>query len=105
MSELWGPIDASEWRTVPAISGRVATRADVESGMAAFYIEGPSSSHPMQLPCCAIQNIEDGSQLQVIAIQAEACPEIVVGVRYLGGGNGVCTLAALDLLPGGFGND
>jgi hypothetical protein len=105
MSELWGPIDASEWRTVPAISGRVATHADVESGFAAFYIEGPSSSHPIQLPCCAIQKSEDGSRLKVIAIQAEACPEIFVGVRYLDGGNGVCTLAELDLLPGGFGDD
>jgi hypothetical protein len=46
--------------------------------------------------------MEDGSRVNVVAIQAETCEQVIVGVRYLDGGNGVCTLAELELLAGEF---
>jgi hypothetical protein len=97
MKDLWGPIDASEWHEVPALSGRVATEEDVRRGTAAFFIEGESTPHPMPLPFCAIQTLEDGQRVRVVVIQAEACSGVIVGVRYLNGGNGVCTLEELEL--------
>jgi hypothetical protein len=57
----------------------------------------------MHLPCCAIQSLEDGSRQPVVVIQAEfANQDTILGVRPLTGGNGICTIAEVRLLPAGF---
>jgi hypothetical protein len=57
----------------------------------------------MELPCCAIQHLDSGEALPVIVIQAERIPAgIMLGVRLLAGGNGVCMLSEVELLPLGF---
>jgi hypothetical protein len=105
MDNLWGPISANEWRNVPCVSGRPATEADVVAGAAVFYVPTGSAAATMQLPCCAILLQEDGSEQQVIVIQAELAPGrdcSVLGVRPLSGGNVVCTMSEVTLLPSGF---
>ena len=103
MTDLWGPISASEWRSTPCVIGRPATEADVASGSAVFFIQGDSAAASMHLPCCAIQSLEDGSEQQVVVIQAElANQDTILGVRPLSGGNGICTIADARLLPAGF---
>jgi len=105
MAELWGPITASEWRSVPCTVGRPPSEADVAAGSAVFYVQGDSAAAPMRLPSCAIQSLEDGSEQPVVIIQAELAQDgIVFGVRPLSGGNGVCTAAEVRLLPAGFGS-
>ncbi len=103
MTDLWGPISANEWRSTPCVIGRPATEADVAAGSAVFYVQGDSFASPMHLPCCAIQSLEDGSEQPVVVIQAElANQDTVLGVRPLAGGNGICTVAEVRLLPAGF---
>ena len=105
MTELWGPISVSEWRSTPCIVGRPATEADVAAGSAVFYVPGESAAAPMSLPCCAIQSLEDGSEQPIVIVQAElASHGTILGVRPLSGGNGICMAAEVRLLPAGFGS-
>jgi hypothetical protein len=104
MSELWGPISASDWRSTPHIAGRPATEADVATGAAVFYVPGESAAASMSLPCCAYQRLEDGSEQPVVVIQAEIAPHgTILGVRPLTGGNGICMATEVRLLADGFG--
>jgi hypothetical protein len=103
MTDLWGPISATEWRTVPCVTGRPATEADVATGAAVFYVQGASTAAPMELPCCAIQPLENGAEEPVVIIQAEVLPQgTTFGVRPLAGGNGMCLATEVRLLPTGF---
>jgi hypothetical protein len=104
MTDLWGPISASEWHSTPCVVGGPATEADVSAGSAVFCVPGDSASAPMSLPCCAIQLLEDGSEQPVIIVQAELAPHgTILGVRPLSGGNGICMATEVRLLPSGFG--
>ena len=38
MNDLWGSIEATQWREVPFITARVATGADIASGATFFII-------------------------------------------------------------------
>jgi len=103
MTAIWGPISASEWRNTPCIVGRPANESDVVAGSAVFYVPGNSAAAPMDLPCCAIQSLEDGSEQPVVIVQAELAPHgIVLGVRPLSGGNGICMATEVRLLSAGF---
>jgi hypothetical protein len=102
---LWGPIDVKKWRDIPCVSGRLATEQDVKEGKAAFYLGGNRSElKPIKisLPACAIQHdAKSNKDIPVILIQAEETPKIkVIGIRFLSGGNGVCTLEELQILKG-----
>jgi len=103
MDSLWGRLEKAAWASVPHVSGRAAREADVAEGRAVFYVPGGSEPADLQLPCCAIQHLESGVSEPVVIIQGEHGPSgIVLGVRPLAGGNGVCMLSEVDLLPGGF---
>ena len=56
MTDLWGPIQASDWRNTPCVVGRPATEDDVAAGNAVFYVPGDSAAASMTLPCCAVQS-------------------------------------------------
>ena len=99
--KLWGPIDMKSWKSTPCISGRVASETDVKEGRAAFYIEGERSTLkpiPLSLPACAVLH-DEKKETPIILIQAEETPKSkTIGFRFLGGGNGVCTLEELEIL-------
>ena len=104
MTKLWGPIAETDWANVPCTAGRRATEADVLAGAAVFYVQGESTPAAIELPCCAMQLLEDGSEQPVVVIQAELAPYGVnLGIRPVAGGNGICTLEEVRLLPDGFG--
>ena len=66
-----------------------------------FYVQGFSEPADMELPRAAIQHLKDGSTQPVIVIQAERSPSgIVLGVRPLGGGNGVCMEHEVEYVSG-----
>ena len=96
---MWEKIELSEWKSIPCIMGRSATEADISAGIAVFAI--PSGSEPVdvQLPLAAIQiDSDSGSRTPCIAIQIEQSPDgAFVGVRYLGGGNGVGAVDEFEL--------
>lgn len=99
--KLWGPIDMRSWKTTLCVSGRIATERDVKEGKATFYIEGDRATLKpiaLSLPACAILR-EEKKETPVIVMQAEETPRSkTVGVRFLTGGNGVCTLEELEIL-------
>lgn len=96
---MWEKIDLDKWRETPCVSGRVATEEDIKNGHAVFAI--PSGSHPyeIQLPLCAVQlNEETQQRTPCIAIQIEETEnKIIIGVRYLAGGNGIGTSEDIEL--------
>ncbi|MEO3429256.1 hypothetical protein AAFN88_10395 [Pelagibius sp. CAU 1746] len=97
--DLWGKIDVTKWQSLPHIAGRAATEKDVQDGRAVFVV--PSGSKPVNigLPFWALQISDRNEKTPVIAIQAEEVDgEVIVGIRYLDGGNGVCTLSELRTL-------
>lgn len=100
---LWGPVDMHQWKDTPCISGRLATEQDIKEGKAVFYLDGDRSElKPIQisLPACAIwHDSESKKATPVILVQAEETPKVkAIGFRFLSGGNGVCTLAELEIL-------
>jgi len=102
---LWGPIDMAKWRDTPCISGRLGDEKDVKEGRAVFYISGDRAElKPIKisLPACAIWNDSQSKKATpVILVQAEETPKMkAVGFRFLSGGNGVCTIAELEILKG-----
>ena len=103
MAELWGPIDVAAWKAVPCVSGRLATEDDVRAGRAVFYIHAgigaTVGATPVPIPCRAFQ-IQSTEEVPVIVIQAESVDgKTAVGIRYLAGGNGVCLLEELRVVP------
>ena len=103
MDTLWARVEETEWASVPHVSGRPATETDIAQGRAVFFVPGESEPADLMVPCCAIQHLESGESEPVVIIQAEQTPSgVLVGVRPLSGGNGVCMLSEVELLPGGF---
>jgi len=99
MKDMWGPIDPTRWRDTPATIGRCATEEDVQAGRAVFFVDGGSEPVEIALPSAAIQCLEDGTEQRVVIIQAERLDSgVVLGVRPLAGGNGVCTEQEVDML-------
>jgi hypothetical protein len=100
MDDLWRALKPSDWQTAQAVSGRIATEADVKNGCAVFYIPSGSVPHRIALPACAIHHdVVTGRAEAVVVIQAEAGDgQIIVGVRPLEGGNMICTLPELEFV-------
>ena len=98
--ELWGSINLDTWKDTPCISNCVANENDIANGIAVFSVPSGSRTFDIKLPRCVIQTEEDtGKKIPAIAIQAEEVgDDVYVGVRYLDGGNGACTLPEIELL-------
>lgn len=102
MNDLWGSIEATQWREVPFITARVATGADIASGATFFIIQGEPEPESIALPICTIQRLEDGSTEAVIIIQAEKTShDVYLGVRPLVGGNAICIIKEVKFVPAG----
>jgi hypothetical protein len=103
MNELWSEFSEEDWASVTAVNDRVATESDVKAGAAGFYINEGSAPYSLDLPCQAYQVLDDDTEVKVVIIQAEEIPDgIIVGVRYLNGGNGLCNLSEVRLCPLGW---
>ena len=101
--DLWGPVDITRWREVPVVAGRLAREEDAKAGRAVFFLENPTNPvatpYALTLPSCAILTDEGGSQSPVVIIQAEALTDrVTLGYRAVDGGNGICTLAEVEIL-------
>ena len=100
--EVWRPIDVDQWMHILVTTDRVADIDDIKAGRAVFQLRDPKEigAEPisMALPCCAILK-EGKSEKPVIIIQAEkAGDKTYIGFRDLRGGNGICSIAEVELL-------
>lgn len=95
-------LDIAHWKALPHIQGRLATQDDVRAGLAVFYIaDGRDAAEPatLNLPVCGMQRQEEGTTLPVVVVQAERFKgDTILGVLYLNGGKGMCTLEEMELL-------
>ena len=102
MDDLWGAVDVERWQDTPCLCGRVAVEQDVKDGRAVFYIQDAEEIGvvpvDIRLPRCAIFS-EDGQSIPIMIIQSERLNDKhTVGYRPLSGGNGICTIAEVELL-------
>jgi len=102
MDKLWGKIDLERWQETPCLRGRVAVEQDVKDGRAVFYIQDAEELGvvfvDIGLPRCAIFS-EDSREIPVVIIQSERLGEKhTIGYRSLDCGNGICTIAEVELL-------
>ena len=97
MTDVWGPLSASDWQTAPTMSGRTATESDVHAGRAVFYTSPAGAVHSMRLPVCAIHHdVDNGKATPVVVIKVEVGPnQIIAGARLIEGGKMVFRLREL----------
>jgi hypothetical protein len=102
INDVWGPLDIRNWSQTPCIKDRLATKDDVDAGMAVFYINNPSAMMPLKvkLPACAIHTDQDTrAETPVVMIQAEKFQgQKLIGYRFLDGGNGIGLLSEFTVL-------
>lgn len=101
--DLWGPIEIDNWKSIQHISGQLAVEQDVKEGRAVFHIDSQGGTlKPLDIviPSLAYQiDQETGEKVLVVLIQGELVDDQqVVGVRYIDGGNGVCTLPEIEFI-------
>ena len=103
MMDAFEDFDPVNWRVTPCTAGRVATDDDVENGRAVFCLEGQSEPASLTVPSCAFQLTHTGEEVPVVVIQAESTNgSVLLGVRYLFGGFGICPIEEARLLPEGW---
>jgi hypothetical protein len=96
-------IDLKNWTDIPHVTGRVATESDVNSGAATFLIDGQGQEHKplnIQIPALAFQtDMDTKEKTPVVVIQGEQVGEQqVVGIKYLDGSDGVCTIGEMEFV-------
>jgi hypothetical protein len=102
-TQIMNKIDLENWTDTPHVSGRLATESDVNSGAATFVIDGQGEEHKplnIQIPALAFQiDLDTKEKTPVILIQGELVGEQqIVGIKYLDGTDGVCTLSELEFV-------
>ncbi|UJH68811.1 hypothetical protein [Allomuricauda sp. SCSIO 65647] len=96
-------IDLKNWTDTPHVVGRLATESDVNSGAATFVIDGQGQEHKpldIRIPSLAFHvDVDTKEKTPVVVIQGEQVGEQkVVGIKYLDGSDGVCTLGELEFV-------
>lgn len=74
--------DINSWKTIPAISGKIATESDAKNGLAVFCLKNVGDEHKVaeiELPKLAyLTKEEDNSKELVVIIQAESIEKGIV---------------------------
>ena len=100
---LWGRIDIEDWQKTPCLRGRTAVEQDVKDGRAVFYLENAGEIGAVyvdiDLPHCAVIHA-DQRHIPAVVIQSErADSKHYIGYRPMTGGNGLCLLSEVELVP------
>lgn len=96
-------IDLENWTNILHVSGRLATELDIDSGAATFVIDRQGLEHKplkIKIPSLAFHvDVDTKEKTPVVVIQGEQVGEQkVVGIKYLDGSDGVCTLGELEFV-------
>lgn len=110
----WSPIALSEWRSVPCVSGRLATAADCKAGRAAIGTHERDAARyaptAITFPACAIIRQCSGDPptpvLLINGFQPVPAPahpmydheRPLFGFRRFNGGHGICGSASIELI-------
>ncbi len=97
-------VDISNWKSVPVVNGRLATREETQNGTSLIFVdlEQYPEAKPLdiEMPKLArFYNAHSKKEELVIVIQAiNVSNDSVVGFRYLNGGNGSANFSAVRIL-------
>lgn len=99
----WQAFEIKSWKTIPVISGRIATEKETKNKTAVFCLQHSDPEHKafkMDLPKLAyLTNQENGERELIVVIQAETTNlGTVIGYRNPKGGNGACLFCELEFL-------
>ena len=91
------------WINTPHVSERIATETDVKLGAAVFVIDSPGKEHAalaIEIPALAFHvDTETNEKKPGVVIQGEQVgDQKVIGIKYLDGSYGVCTLEELEFI-------
>ena len=99
----WPSFEIKSWKSIPVITGKVASQTDAENSLAVFCLKNAGVEHKafeIELPKLAYLTNEDNDCKElIVVIQAESTEKgIVIGYRNPNGGNGACYLYELEFL-------
>ncbi len=97
-------VDINNWRNVPVVNGRMATKEEAQNGTSLIFID--SKEYPeakpldMTMPKLARYYSDNTKREElIIVIQAiQVLDDSIVGFRYLNGGNGSARLNEITFL-------
>jgi hypothetical protein len=98
------PVDIANWRNVPVVNGRMATKEETQKGMALIFIDPEKypNAKPLSLRLPRLATFDSPHSKRkelIIVIQAfNIGNDSIVGFRYLNGGNGSGRLSEINLL-------
>ena len=97
-------VDINNWESVPVVNGRMATKKETQNGTSLIFVDEEKypDAKPMdiKMPKLArFYNYSSGKEETIIVIQAlNISNDLVVGFRYLNGGNGSARLDEVRFL-------
>jgi hypothetical protein len=96
------PVEISQGRNMPHMSGRIADQEDVKAGRAVFFIQNPTANKVAHfdiiLPRGAVR-LQDGTPL--IVIQSEKAGQAHwLGCRHVRGGKMIYEISEVQFLEG-----
>lgn len=98
------PVNSSDWKNVPVINGRLATKEETQTEAALIFVD--TEKYPeakpldMMMPKLAtLFNYSTNREEYIVLIQAlNIDHDSIVGFRYLNGGNGSARLSEVKLI-------
>jgi hypothetical protein len=99
----WPSFEIKSWKSIPVVTGKVASQTDAENSLAVFCLKNAGVEHKafeIELPKLAYLTNEDNDFKELIVIiQAESTENgIVIGYRNPNGGNGAGLLYEFEIL-------
>jgi hypothetical protein len=97
-------VDINNWKSVPVVNGRMATREETQNGTSLIFIDDEKypNAKPLDIKMPKLAryyNIHSGKRELIIIIQAlNISNDSIVGFRYLNGGNGSARLDEVRFL-------
>ena len=97
-------VDINNWKNVPVVNGRLATKEDTQNGTALIFVENEKypNAKPLDIKMPKLARFYNNNSKKeeiIIVIQAlNIDNDSIVGFRYLNGGNGSAQLSDVKLL-------
>jgi len=98
-------VDISDWKNVPVVNGRMATKEETQNGKSLIFIDAEKypNAKPLDITMpklASFYNEYSKREDLIIVIQAiNIDNDSIVGFRYLNGGNGSARLKEVRFLP------
>lgn len=103
INDVWGPLDIQNWSQTPCIKDRLATKKDVEAGMAVLHQQPHRNVAAEGEAACLRHSHGSGHEERDAGSHdpgREVSGQKLIGYRFLHGGNGIGLLSEFTVLSG-----